>query len=103
MDKLTALLHLTRRLNEAARGQDWEALAQADRALSAALPDLVQGGNWNAAECTAFEGLRHAHQLATERCTDELARLDEWLAKMRANREGWLAYAQGDELKENQP
>ena len=103
MDKLSTLLQLTSRFDEAARGSDWEALAQADQTLASLLPQLAQESNWSPAERTAFNGLHDAHQRAKERCADELTQLDQRLARMRAGKEGGLAYAQDGEREDFLP
>lgn len=89
------MLVLAQRLKRASSEHDWVDLAKVDGELAILLPALAARGPFERAESQAVQVLREAHRAAIECCAREAAQLDERMAQMRANREGWMAYAMG--------
>lgn len=80
----------------AARAQDWTALQAADRTLAQELPRLADQGAWSAAELKALRRLDQAHALARQLCEDASQSLEQHIARLQTDRDGWLAYAVQD-------
>lgn len=93
MDRTPALLKLTQAVGSASRAADWAALETADAAVAAGLRTAAAQGAWMAAELDALRRLRDAHQAAVGQCARAATELEHKLDGMRANKEGWLAYA----------
>lgn len=87
------MLVLAQRLKRAGAEHDWAGLAKLDGELAMVLPALAARGLFDPAESLAVQELREAHRFALDCCAREAALLDERMAQMRANREGWMAYA----------
>ncbi len=85
---------LALRLEAAAADADWQALAAVDRELADALAAPGAGAGGSGDE-HAF--LRESHRQALACCRREAGRLDEHLSGLRANKEGWIAYAIGSD------
>jgi hypothetical protein len=99
MDKQALLSGITRSVKEACAARDWDALAQVNRRMSECLPPLAAQGRLQGAERAALNELITAHRHSVELCARELGDLEQKLDDMRANKDGWLAYAATDELE----
>lgn len=95
MDRTAALLGWRQRLEAALHSEDWSAMGEADRALATGLPPLRAAGPWSAAERRALQQLQASHAQARRACAAALAAAGQQLDGMRQQREGWLAYADG--------
>jgi hypothetical protein len=95
MDRRDALLRLTADISAAGAAADWERLGTAARLLGPQLATLAAQGPWSAAERSALALLRAAHGEAMAGCADALRALGARLDEMRANKDGWIAYALG--------
>jgi len=84
-------------LRAAAASADWDRLGALAAALAPALRTLAAQGPWNAAERTALQRLRSLHDEAAAGVDAQLAALGTRLDGMRANKDGWLAYAMHSE------
>lgn len=91
------LLALGDALHEAAAGADWDALARQVNALAPALRTLAARGPWSGAERAALERLRARHDAALAAVAAATDALGARLETMRANKDGWLAYAMHSE------
>jgi hypothetical protein len=92
------MLVLAQRLRQASSGHDWDELAKVDGDVAILLPAFAARGPFDRAETQAVQVLREAHRAAIDCCAREAQQIDERMALMRANREGWMAYAMsGDE------
>jgi ABC-type transporter Mla subunit MlaD len=101
MDRREQLLAL--RAGLLAAGADWDRLDAAVRALAARLPALDGAGPWSASELAALAQLRAAHDDAALACGGALDALRQRLDDMCANKEGWIAYALGNDTAHAQP
>lgn len=93
MDRQAALLQLARGLGKAADSADWNALAEANRKMGEELPRLAKLGPLKDNERRALSVLREVHDKATLRCSEEKASVARHMSDIRANKEGWIAYA----------
>ena len=100
MDRLSVLQNLTHCMIAAAAEGNWEALMRVNSQVGSVLSELAGQGAWSAAELSAINELRCAHQEASARCTRELTYLADRLTDMRAHHSGWRAYAASGELAE---
>lgn len=100
MDNSRRLRDAVRRLDQAVERRDWAMAGVADRALGRLLESLI-GVELNAADRTALDAARLAHARARQRCEDASAQLEANLVRMRANKEGWTAYAMNRDPQEN--
>ncbi|MFL6675553.1 MAG: hypothetical protein ACJ8LG_19935 [Massilia sp.] len=98
MDRTDAIAQLRAGLLDAAAERDWDRLGAGTRALAPQLARLGAGGPWNGAERRALAQLRDAHDLAAATCATAVEALARRLDEMRANKEGWIAYALDNEL-----
>lgn len=94
MDRKTLLLSLAQRLAGAIDQRDWESLRRIDAEMAAALPAILSAAPLSTGERHAAQSLSAMHQRGMQRCTEALAEVDSRMREMRANREGWMAYAQ---------
>jgi hypothetical protein len=97
------LLQLRAALAEAGAQRNWDQLGVVVRALAPRLATLAAAGPWNAAELAALAQLRSAHEQAALACKDALGALAQSLDGMRANKEGWIAYALDNDSTLAQP
>jgi hypothetical protein len=97
MDRRTAILRLRAGLLDASAARDWDRLGAATRALAPQLAALAAARAWNEAERGALAQLRAAHDQAAAACSTALQALERRLEEMRANKEGWIAYALDNE------
>jgi hypothetical protein len=93
MDRRDALLRLTADFASAGAAADWERLGTAARLLGPQLATLAAQGPWSAAERGALALLRAAHAEAMAAGEQALHALGDRLDEMRANKDGWIAYA----------
>jgi hypothetical protein len=97
MARRDAILRLAAGLRDACAAHDWDRLGAATRALALQLSTLGAAGPWSDAERTALAQLREAHDQAALACGTALVALERRLDEMRANKEGWIAYALASE------
>lgn len=95
MDRKAVLLAWRQRLDAALRSEDWSAMDRTDRELAAGLPPLRAAGPWSAAERQALQQLQASHAQARQACATALSAIGQQLDGMRHQRDGWLAYADG--------
>lgn len=101
MDRKSQLSQLALQLSHLSADGDWHALAALDRELAVLLPKLSKQRQWTREERAKLDELKRAHDVAFERCVRESARIETQLSQMRAHRDGWMAYAMGNELEED--
>lgn len=92
-ERSAQLLALGDALHAAAAGADWQALGRHVDGLAPALRALAARGPWNGAERAALERLRARHDAALGAVAAAAEALGARLETMRANKDGWLAYA----------
>jgi hypothetical protein len=97
MNREAELRSLAQRLQAAGEAGEWRALAVIDRELAGRWEKFVAHGPWTASERQALAVLHQAHSEAAALCGREVQRLQERLAELRLNKEGWMAYAVGSE------
>jgi hypothetical protein len=97
MDRLKHVQQLRAALADAGAQRDWDRLGVFARALAPRLAAMAAAGPWNAAELAALAQLRAAHEQAALACNEALGALGQNLDDMRANKEGWIAYALGND------
>lgn len=93
MDRQRTLLALGKKMHAAIAADDWKTLAALNTLMTTTLPALAQQGSWTPAERAALGALRQLHEQAMLRCEQSAGALSAHLHNMRANKEGWLAYA----------
>jgi ABC-type transporter Mla subunit MlaD len=103
MDRHKQLLQLRAALAEAGAQRDWDRLGVFGRALAPRLATLAAAGPWTTAELAALAQLRAAHDQAALACNDAVGTLAQGLDGMRANKEGWIAYALDNDSTPEQP
>jgi hypothetical protein len=95
MTRQDLLQALARRLALAASSGDWATLVRVDTEVAGALACL--DAPWSDAERAALTELRTAHHEALRRCFEEAERLGQRLDDLGSRREGWMAYAMGND------
>ena len=80
-------------MQAAASREDWDGLGEHTRALSPLLRALAAHGPWNAAERVLLERVHAQHDGAALRAAAAARALEPRLEEMRANKDGWVAYA----------
>ncbi|WP_295998045.1 hypothetical protein [Rugamonas sp.] len=93
MDRQRTLLVLGQKMSAAIAADDWKMLTAINTLMASTLPAMAEQGRWTPAERAALTALRQLHEQATARCEQSADVLDTHLHAMRANKEGWLAYA----------
>jgi len=93
MDRQRTLLALGQKMNAAIAADDWKMLAAINTLMATTLPAMAQQGSWTPPERAALGALRLLHEQAIVRCEQSAGALNAHLHSMRANKEGWLAYA----------
>jgi hypothetical protein len=93
------LLRMGDALQLAAAGADWDGLGRQARALGPQLQALAALGPWTAPERAALQRLRSQHDAAADAAAGAAAALGARLEGMRANQEGWVAYAMHNETE----
>jgi hypothetical protein len=98
-DRRAQLAQLGDALQAAAARNDWDKLDEHARALLPALRVLAARGPWTAAERVALERLRVQHDAAAAGAASAARALEPRLEEMRANKDGWIAYAMFSETE----
>jgi hypothetical protein len=91
--RLAQVARLGDALQAAAARADWDGLGEHTRALSPLLRALAPHGPWNAAERALLEHVHAQHDAAALRAAAAARALEPRLEEMRANKDGWIAYA----------
>jgi hypothetical protein len=91
--RLAQVARLGNALQDAASRDDWDALGEHTRALSPVLRALAAHGPWNAAERALLERVHAQHDAAALRAAAASRAIEPRLEEMRANKDGWVAYA----------
>ncbi|KQV49998.1 hypothetical protein ASC93_10760 [Massilia sp. Root335] len=86
-------------LQAAAAREDWDRLGEQARALLPALRKLAVLGPWTAAERAALERVVALHDAAAQGVAHAARVLESRLEEMRANKDGWIAYAMYSETE----
>jgi hypothetical protein len=97
--RLAQLTQLGDALQAAAARNDWDRLGEQARALLPALRALAAHGPWTASERAALERLRAQHDAAAADAASAARALEPRLEEMRANKDGWIAYAMYSETE----
>ena len=87
------MAHLGNSLQDAAARADWDRVGEQARALLPALRALAAQGPWTAGERAALERVRAQHDAAAHQVAAAARALEPRLEEMRANKDGWIAYA----------
>jgi hypothetical protein len=98
-DRQTQLARLGDALQAAASGGDWDRLGEQARVLLPALRKLAAHGPWTASERAALERVRVQHDAAAQGVAAAARALEPRLEEMRANKDGWIAYAMYSETE----
>jgi hypothetical protein len=98
-DRQAQLLGMADDLQAAAAGADWDGLGRQTRALGPQLQALAALGPWTPAERAALQRLRTRHDAVASAAAGAAATLGTRLEAMRANQEGWVAYAMHNETE----
>lgn len=93
MDRTLAIDGLGQVLRDAGARADWELLGRAARELAPRLQALAGGRPWTDAERAALARLRGAHAAAAQAVDAASAQLQLRMDDLRANKDGWMAYA----------
>lgn len=99
MDRRCAVDAALRRLEEAVDREDWADAADADVGFARALARYL-GTELSQADRDALTRAREVHAGLRHRCEAACARLEARIAKARAHKEGWIAYAMNAEPRE---
>lgn len=99
LDRQGRLAQLGDAMQAAAERADWDRLGTHARGLIPALRAMAQHGPWTAAERTALERVRTQHNAAAAAAAAASRALESRLVEMRANKEGWVAYAMYSETE----
>jgi hypothetical protein len=97
--RLARLALLGNALQDAAAREDWDRLGEQARTLFPALHALAAQGPWNTAERAALERVRAQHDAAAQHVAAAARALEPRLEEMRANKDGWIAYAMHSETE----
>ena len=91
--RLAQVARLGEAMQAAASRDDWDGLSEHTRALSPLLRALGAHGPWNTAERVLLERVHAQHDAAALRAAAAARALEPRLEEMRANKDGWIAYA----------
>jgi hypothetical protein len=97
MGKPTQLALLAAQLERLSRDRNWLALAALDREVAALVALLSKQPQLRAEEYQRLDELKSAHAAALAHCDREFSRIDRGLTQLRVQRQGWMAYAMGNE------
>lgn len=100
MDKAQQMAGFALHLHKAAATQDWQALGQIDHALATWIAQPAQSSALSPVERAALKELQRAHQQARLQCAAAGDELAQRLSELRANKDGWLAYALNSDMNE---
>lgn len=92
-DRQARMAHLGDTLQDAAARADWDHVGEQVRALLPTLCALAAQGPWTAGERAALEHVRAQHDAAAHQVAAAMRALEPRLEEMRANKDGWIAYA----------
>ena len=92
-DRQAQLDRIGAALRAAGTAADWPRLGELARALDGQLRALAARGPWTPGERAALQCLRQSHDSAAQCVAGAAQELQERMHLMRANEEGWLAYA----------
>ena len=98
-DRQAQLARMGDALQAAAARSDWDKLGEHARALLPALRALAAHGPWTASERAALARLRTQHDAAAADAASAARALEPRLEEMRANKDGWIAYAMYSETE----
>jgi hypothetical protein len=98
-DRQVRLARLGDALQAAAARADWDQLGEQSRALFPALRALAAQGPWTAGERATLERVRAQHDAAARDVAVAARALEPRLEEMRANKDGWIAYAMHSETE----
>jgi hypothetical protein len=98
-DRQAQVARLGDALQAAAARSDWDKLGEQARALIPALRALAARGPWTTSERAALERLRAQHDAAAAGAATAARALESRLEEMRANKDGWIAYAMYSETE----
>ncbi|SDF10094.1 hypothetical protein SAMN05428966_112228 [Massilia sp. PDC64] len=98
-DRQARLALLGNTLQDAAARAEWDRLGEQARALFPALRALAAQGPWNAGERATLERVRAQHDAAARQVAAAARALEPRLEEMRANKDGWIAYAMHSETE----
>lgn len=93
LNRRARLTQLGDALQDAAARADWNGLGERARALFPTLRALAAQGPWTAGERAALERVRVQHDAAAQQVAAAARALEPRLEEMRANKDGWIAYA----------
>lgn len=97
--RLAQLAQLGDALQAAASREDWDRLGEQARILLPALRKLAAQGPWTASEHAALERVVALHDAAAQGVASAARALEARLEEMRANKDGWIAYAMYSETE----
>jgi hypothetical protein len=98
-DRQAQLARMGDALQAAAARSDWDRLGEHARALLPALRTLAAHGPWTASERAALERVVALHDAAAQGVAHAARVLESRLEEMRANKDGWIAYAMYSETE----
>jgi hypothetical protein len=98
-DRQARLAQLGDALQAAAARADWDRLGEQARALFPALHALAAQGPWTGVERATLERVRAQHDAAARDVAAAARALEPRLEEMRANKDGWIAYAMHSETE----
>jgi|SRR4051812_30034241 hypothetical protein len=101
MDKERQLSQIALQLEQLSADGDWRAVGELDRKIAISLRAL-SGHPLTRVERELLQELQRAHDVARARCECEWVAVQRRLSQLQALREGWTAYALGNEVDEDQ-
>src|SRR5438105_493636 len=93
MTRQAQLVQLGDAFQAAAAAADWTRLGEHARALAPQLATMAARGPWSAVELAALKRLRLQHDAAAASAAGAAQALELRLEELRANKDGWIAYA----------
>jgi len=98
-DRRAQLAQLGNALQDAAARADWDQLGEQARTLIPRLRALAAHGPWSSPERAALDRVRAQHDAAAASAASAARALEPRLEEMRANKDGWVAYAMFSETE----
>jgi hypothetical protein len=92
-DRQARMARMGDALQDAAARADWDRVGEQARTLLPALRALAAQGPWTAGEHATLERVRAQHDAAAHQVAAAARALEPRLEEMRANKDGWIAYA----------
>ena len=99
IDRQARLAQLGNALQASAARADWNRLGEQARELLPALRALAALGPWTAGERATLQRVRVQHDAAAHDVAAAARALEPRLEEMRANKDGWIAYAMHSETE----